>query len=154
MLKILILEDNEDRRSAMRGCLQHRFHQYESVFFADANEMLAYLDAKLGDTLLISLDHDLEMLDSKNGKLEDPGTGRVVADYLASKSPSCPVIVATTNTHAGDGMEFLLRDADWNVHRVHPYGDMEWISTAWFKTVRKAIVASAKPRKEMEVRKR
>jgi CheY-like chemotaxis protein len=154
MLKILILEDNEGRRSAMQSCLLDRFHQYESIFFADANEMLAYLDANLRDALLISLDHDLEMLDAKNGNLTDPGTGRMVADYLANKSPSCPVIVATTNSHAGDGMEFLLRDADWDVHRVHPYGDTEWISTAWFKTVRKAIVASAKPRKEMEVRKR
>lgn len=154
MMKILILEDNADRRAEMQRCLRDRFHQYESVFFADAHEMTAYLESNLNDALVISLDHDLELIDAKpNGQMHDCGTGRVVADYLAKKSPSCPIIVATTNSHAGDGMEFLLRDAGWEVHRVHPYGDTEWISTVWFKTLRKAIVASAKPPKEMEVRK-
>jgi hypothetical protein len=83
--------------------------------------------------------------------LLDPGTGRDVAEYLAQQAPSCPVIIHTTNAIAGDGMEFLLRDAGWNIQRVHPCGDLEWIPSQWFRTVRNAIVASARPRKTNEI---
>lgn len=148
MMKILILEDNADRRSAMQSCLRGRFHQYESVFLADAGEMWTYLENNLAMALIISLDHDLELGPQHNGKPNDPGTGRDVADFLAQQQPTCPIIIATTNSAAGDGMEFLLREAHWETHRVHPWGDLEWISTQWFRTLRNAIVASARPRQK------
>lgn len=148
MMQILILEDNEDRRAIMQDCLHDRFHQYESVFFDDANTMRDYLKANLPSALVISLDHDLELKSVQNGDLIDTGTGREVADFLASQPPSCPVIIATTNSTAGESMEFLLRDARWETHRVYPWGGLEWISNQWFPAIRKAIVGSAKPRKE------
>jgi CheY-like chemotaxis protein len=147
MLKILILEDNADRQSAMISCLRDRFHQYESVFFVDANVMLAYLNDNLNQSLAISLDHDLELLNQHNGNMADPGTGRMIADYLADKAPVCPVIIATTNSNAGDAMEFLLRDANWETHRVYPWGDLEWIPSHWFRTLRDAVVGTARSRK-------
>jgi hypothetical protein len=128
----------------MQICLRDRFHQYESVFFADAHEMMKYLDSNLANALIISLDHDLEMLDHHDGQMIDPGTGRMIADYLAQKTPVCPVIIATTNSNAGDGMEFLLCNAHWETHRVHPWGDLEWIPTHWFRTLRDAIVGTAR----------
>jgi len=146
MMKIVILEDNDDRQAAMKSCLRDRFHQYEAIFFDNAKGMQAFLEAHLASVLLISLDHDLELKAQHNGKLADPGTGREVADFLANQLPSCPIIIHTTNSAAGDGMEFLLRDARWDIHRVHPYGDMEWIPTLWFRTLRNAIVGSARPR--------
>ena len=150
-MKILILEDNEDRRAAMLSCLRDRFPQYEHVFFNNAREMLACLESDLADAILVSLDHDLELPAKRNGKTVDPGTGREVADFLAQRTPSCPIIIATTNSAAGDGMEFALRDARWQTHRVHPWGDLEWISTEWFRAVRNAIVGAAQPRNKATI---
>jgi CheY-like chemotaxis protein len=150
MMKIIILEDNRDRQAEMRRCLQDRFHQYEAVIFDEAKEMVAYLEGNLKSALIISLDHDLELVPQPNGKLLDSGTGREVADFLAQRKPACPVIIHTTNSAAGDGMEFLLREAHWETHRVHPYGDLEWISGAWLRTLRNAVVASARPRAQKE----
>jgi len=151
MKKIVILEDNKPRRDVMRDCVRDRFHQFELVFFDDAAEMRTYLETNLRDTLIISLDHDLEMKPQENGELKDPGTGREVADFLAAQTPSCPIIIASTNTTAADSMDYLLRDAHWETHRVYPWGDLEWISTQWFKTLRNAIVSTAKPRDKNKV---
>jgi len=150
-MKILILEDNMDRRAAMQSCLRDRFHQYETVFFDSASEMLSHLETHLSESLVISLDHDLEISSAKNGKSVDPGTGREVADFLARRTPSCPVLIATTNSVAGDGMEFALREAHWETHRVHPWGDLEWIPSQWFRTLRNAIVGTARPRKNIAI---
>jgi hypothetical protein len=145
-MQILILEDDKRRRSAMLDCVRDRFHQYETVFFDDARKMCAHLQAKLGDALIISLDHDLELRTGDNGKLVDMGSGREVAEFLATQSPCCPVVIATTNSAAGDAMEMSLREARWETHRVFPHGDLEWISSQWFRTLRNAIVGSARPR--------
>ena len=146
MMKIAILEYNAARRAVMQDCLRDRFHSFESVFFDDASEMLGFLKDHLASALIISLDHDLDFKPQPNGEMLDAGTGRQVADFLALHAPVCPVIIHTTNSVAGDGMEFLLRDAHWQTHRVYPWGDLEWISTLWFKTIRNAIVDSARPR--------
>lgn len=148
MMNIVILEDDERRRLAMQDCLRDRFHQYEAVFFDDAKEMLTYLRVNLRCALIISLDHDLVSKSQQNGKSLDAGTGREVADYLATRPPTCPIIIHSTNSAAGDGMEFLLREANWQTHRVHPFGDLGWISSLWFKTLRNAIVGSARPRQK------
>ena len=76
IMKILILEDDERRRLAMQDSLRDRFHQYESVFFTDAGEMRAYLEANLRWPLVISLDHDLGLTSDHNGRSVDSGTGR------------------------------------------------------------------------------
>src|ERR1043165_2326030 len=144
-MKILILEDNLDRQDAMRDCLPDRFYQYETFLFNDAREMRAYLETDLLSALAISLDHDLELKPDPNGILVDTGTGRDVADFLALHSPCCPIIIATTNSTAGDGMEYMLREAHWETHRVYPWGDLEWISTQWLRTLSNVIGASAKP---------
>lgn len=146
MLKIIILEDNAERRLAMAACVRDRFHQYEAIFFDRPDNMLAFLESNLSSALAISLDHDMELLPEADGKLADSGTGRQIAEFLASQVPCCPVIIHTSNAAAGDAMEFLLREARWQTHRVHPWGDMDWISGPWFRALRDAIVASARPR--------
>lgn len=145
-MKIVILEDNPERRAAMESCLRDRFHQFESVFFDDAPRMLEFLENELPNAVLLSLDHDLEIRSTSNGKRADPGTGRDVVNFLVGRPPSCPVVVATTNSAAGDGMEFALRDAGWDVVRVFPWSDHDWISAEWLRTVRNAIVRNAQPR--------
>ena len=139
-MKIVILEDNADRVSAMRDCLEDRFSRFECRFFDEAAAVTEYLEANLADTILIALDHDLDLKQTPSGETIDPGTGREVADYLAGKPPVCPVVIHTTNTTAAVGMEMVLKDAHWKTYRVLPFNDLEWIPTEWFRIVRRAIV--------------
>lgn len=143
-MKIAILEDDERRRVAMLDRLQDRMPRYETVFFADAAEMIQWLAKHLLDTLAISLDHDLELQQVGDGKTNDPGTDRQIADYLAQFGPQCPVVFHSTNAPAVAGMELTLREAGWTTYRVSPYDDLAWIPD-WFATIRRAIIDSAQP---------
>ncbi len=93
---VAILEDDQNRITAMRTCLAETLPGIKADFFEDAQEMIAWLSEHLGNVILISLDHDLP-LRNREGKTIDCGTGRQVADYLASVSPTCPVIVHSSN---------------------------------------------------------
>jgi hypothetical protein len=124
----------------MRACLADRFYQYDTRIFDDAAEMIRFLDEHLADTLVISLDHDLELKPGPHGRRTDPGTGREVADYLAGKEPVCPTIIHTTNSQAAVGMEMVLHDAGWETRRVVPCDELRWIETHWFPAIRRAIV--------------
>lgn len=139
-MEIAILEDNEDRCETMRSLLADRFPQYPVRFFATAAEMIRHLRMHLANTIAIALDHDLDLIPGAPNRMFDPGTGRDVADYLATESPVCRVVIQTTNIPAAHGMEQTLRDAGWKTQRVAPYGDLEWISEIWFPAIRKAIV--------------
>ena len=78
----------------------------------------------------------------RNGEVFDPGTGRDVANYLATRSPSCPVIIHTTNGLAAPGMAMVLDDAGWKNDGVVPYNDLQWISEWWLKKV--SLILEAK----------
>jgi CheY-like chemotaxis protein len=143
-LKIVILEDNKDRQAVMSELLADRFYQYEARFFRTAPEAIQFLHEHLAETIVISLDHDLELTASQNGQIVDSGTGREIADYLASKAPVCTVVIHSTNSAAVLGMEMVLHDARWETIRVIPWGDMEWISSQWFRTIRRAILRTAR----------
>lgn len=146
--RILILEDDAERRRVMGECLLDRFPQYEVRFFVDAPSMVAWLQADAGPELvLISLDHDLEP--SPEHKGVDPGTGRDVADCLAGLRPGCPIVVHTTNTTAGDGMQSVLDEAGWTTIRIVPYDAERWIGETWFRAARNAIVGSVQRRAEI-----
>jgi hypothetical protein len=143
-MKIIILEDNCDRREAMARYLADRIPSFDPVFFESPHPMLAYLRDHLGEAVCISLDHDMELINDGTGRLVDPGTGREVADFIATQSPQCPVILHTTNTVAADGMWAVLVDAGWQVHRVVPWGNLEWVHVAWGHTMRRAILGWAR----------
>src|SRR5438105_955353 len=108
-MKIAILEDNRERRTVMGGCLADRFYQYDACFFDNSEVMIRFLKEHLHDTLVISLDHDLDLELGPTGGCIDQGTGREVADFLAAKEPTCPVVIATSNSVAAIGMKALLR---------------------------------------------
>jgi CheY-like chemotaxis protein len=139
-MKIVVLEDNADRQAVMRACLGDRFYTFEAHFFDDARETIRFLDKNLPETLVISLDHDLDLKPGPNGQLIDPGTGRKVADFLATRTPTCPVIISTTNALAASAMADSLRAAGWETHRVVPFDDVRWIETDWFFAIRRALV--------------
>jgi hypothetical protein len=147
-MKIAILEDNEARVAAMRACLRDKLPEYELRMFSAAEETINFLRASLGDTIVISLDHDLELVPDGPGRMVDPGSGRDVADFLARRAPGCPVVIHTTNSAAAVGMEAALQESRWKTYRVVPFNDTAWIATDWLKTMRRAILSAARLRQE------
>ncbi|MEM9701067.1 MAG: cyclic-phosphate processing receiver domain-containing protein [Planctomycetota bacterium] len=144
-LEIVVLEDDPRRRTAMREALAERLPQYPSRFFTTAPETARYLEGRLDRMVLIVLDHDLDPIPVHPRRSLDAGTGRDVADFLAARDPTCPVVIHSTNRPAAVGMEIELTDAGWDVHIVVPYGDLEWIADDWLRVVRDAIVRAEKP---------
>ena len=125
-----ILEDNAGRIAQMQACLAEALPGVPSVFFENALEMISWLQQHLGEVLLISLDHDLPMLDA-NGQPTDRGDGRMVADFLASTLPTCPVIVHSSNAECAPGMYFTLKENKRPTVRIVPYEDQVWVRDAW-----------------------
>lgn len=124
MALIAILEDDDGRREAMLGCLDGG---HEVVVFPRAAAMIAFLETRLGECAVVSLDHDLLG--------DDPGTGMDVATFLAARAPGCPVIVHTSNYLAAPGMIYVLENAGWHAERVVPFSDLEWVAKSWGPTV-------------------
>ena len=141
-MAILILEDNADRRHAMRDAIADRFAQYPTYFFATAGEFIDYLRRTDKMPLAISLDHDLDLIPIAEGRLIDPGSGRDVADYLATMKPICPIVIHSSNAIAVTGMTMALEESGWDVHRVLPDADTAWVGTRWLREMRNAIVAT------------
>ncbi len=141
-LKIAILEDNADRTTAMRAALADKLYMYEPHFLPTAPLMLAWLDQHIDETIAISLDHDLELPPHAVDRT-DPGDGRAVAEALAARAPSCPVVIHTTNVPAGNGMESALIEAGWQTYRVTPCDDLRWIHEAWLPLIREAVFEAA-----------
>lgn len=139
-MRIVILEDNEDRRMAMGRVIADRFPAHIVEYFAASGRMIQHLsNTSLYDVSLVSLDNDLEMID-ENGSLVEPGDGLEVARWLAEQPAVCPVIVHTTNTGAGDGMMELFAETGWIRDRVVPYDGEAWIFERWSSMARDLIV--------------
>jgi hypothetical protein len=136
---IAILDDDLNRLAAMRALLVKWFHGCEIAVFENAPDMVAWLKENLQTVGLLSLDHDLGPNQLRDGVEFDPGTGRDVADFLATRPPQCNVILHTTNSLAAPGMLQVLEDAGWSVSRVVPYGDLDWIGEVWINAVRCAM---------------
>jgi len=135
---IAILEDDASRTAAMKAWLAGTFPDVKIVIHGDADAMIDWLGQHLGEVTLISLDHDLPVR-SIDGKSVDCGTGRQVADYLASVPPTCPVIIHSSNDPCAAGMFFALKDAGWPCSRVYPCDDLAWIASAWADRVQQYL---------------
>lgn len=139
-LEIIVLEDNLDRRVVMRDCLADCFPQYPVRFFVTAGETIAFLRNNLSRVLAIALDHDLDLIPIDPRRNLDPGTGRDVADYLATQRPTCPIIIHTTNAPAAVGMRRELEEAGWKTDQVIPSDGENWIRNDWLVQLRNLIV--------------
>jgi CheY-like chemotaxis protein len=142
--KIAILEDNAERRAVMLRCLKDRFYTFDAHFFDEAAGMIRFLEQHLAETLVISLDNDLDLKPGPRGRMLDPGSGLEVAEYLAGKGTVCPVIIHTTNAKAAEAMKNVLHAAGWRTKRIIPFDDMEWIESDWFFAMRRAVVGPVK----------
>ncbi len=138
-LQIVILEDDADRRRVMRDLLEAEFSHYKVRFFQTAGEVILHLRDHMDQLLAVALDHDLELIPVDGHRLLDAGTGRDVADFLASESPVCPIVIHSTNGIAVEGMLYVLHEAGWSTARVIPYGDLDWIPELWIVEFRKAV---------------
>jgi len=138
---IAILEDDVRRLAAMRECVASHQPAYEIAAFDNADEMIGWLEDHLAEVALISLDHDLPLMQMREGVRVDAGDGRMVADWLAGRAATCPVIVHTSNENFGPGMMRVLRDGDWTHCRVYPHEDCAWVATAWAEELRKFLSA-------------
>ena len=125
----------------MTAVLRELVPTARTIFFEDARQTLSWLAEHLGETDLISLDHDLPIRRDGENRVIDCGTGRQVADYLATLPPTCPVIVHSSNVPCGDGMAAVLRAAGWPCRRVYPRDDLAWIDDQWAEAVRDYIRA-------------
>ena len=137
---ILVLEDNADRREAMKAWLSERFGMYDHFFSDDPTEFLQQLRSRIKDVLVASLDHDLHERPDFNTDV----TGMDVVDGLIGKhQPRFSIVLHTTNTQRGDVMQERLRTTGWSVSRVVPFDDLNWIPSEWHRAIKKAIQASA-----------
>jgi len=135
---VAILEDDANRIREMRACLEEVLPGARNVFFEVAGEMIEWLGAHLGEVALISLDHDLPLRDGE-GRRVDCGSGREVADFLASMPPTCPVIVHSSNNYCAPGMYFALKEGGWPVSRVCPMDDLAWVRRDWAARVMRYV---------------
>lgn len=132
---ILILEDDLDRTTRFLAVLARIAPAVETRMWTSAPAMLAELPTLLPGAVLVSLDNDLFPLEPGD---PDPGEGVDVARWLAEQSPSCPILVHTSNGPAADAMLSLLEPAGWDLHRIPPLGE-DWIETDWRGVVRSLL---------------
>lgn len=132
---IAILEDDQRRADAMKEEIQRLFPSARTVFFDNAPDMLEWLRNGLPSVRLLCLDHDLGPNRQRQGETFDPGIGRDVAEFLAARKASCPVLIHSSNAEGAYGMQFTLEDAGWSVERVAPFDDLRWIRAQWSERV-------------------
>lgn len=143
-MRIVILEDNSDRREAMSAVLDDLFPNMAVTYFTTSREMIDHLiSTGIYDVALISLDNDLDLLESADGTLVDAGDGLDVAKWLLTKPPVLPVVIHTTNTPVGSQMEDLFGADGWIHARVVPYDGESWIRERWRSIVRELVVSYA-----------
>ncbi len=140
---IAILDDEPDRIAAMRAVLFEHGLRHFIVTFDNAPDIIIWLRDHLSEVALICLDHDLGPNRRQGDEVFDPGIGRVVADFLGSQSPVCPVLIHTTNSLAAPGMVRVLEEAGWSVSRVSPHDDLAWVGLDWCEEVRRLLESRA-----------
>lgn len=137
---ILVLEDNDDRRAAMRDWLCERLPMYELILTDDPAEFLGYVRVRLPDILAVSLDHDLHERPDGSTSL----TGMQVVDHLVKSPPAFPVLLHTSNDRDGERMRSRLTRSGWNVTWVPPVDGTTWVATAWYHALKQAIRTTAR----------
>lgn len=141
---LLVLDDERARLHGFDEIAARLGTDWALKGWRTAPAMLAELDRHLPDARLISLDHDLYKDATADA---DPGSGREVAERLATRKPVCPVIVHSTNTDAAWGMHGTLKGAGWTVELVHHLNQPRWIEERWLPVARQLVSASLQARR-------
>lgn len=136
---IIVLEDNHDRREAMRAWLDERLSMYRLMLTDDPVECIQYIRECSGHILAASLDHDLYDRADRTTTL----TGMDVVDFLVQTSPAFPVLLHTSNRLDGERMQLRLKKIGWNVTWVVPFDGTEWVGKEWYPTLKHLIRKTA-----------
>lgn len=131
---LLILDDDRERLRGFDRIGPLLGDEWTLKTWRNAPSMLEEIETILDRAQLISLDHDLYK-DSPTDP--DPGTGRMIADFLAKRKPVCPVVIHSTNTDAAWGMSNALTSAGWTTQLVHHLNQPAWIEELWLPVARK-----------------
>ena len=91
------------------------------------------------DAMLFEQDRDNWLVARLVPGARDLAYSAFVVDFLATRQPTCPVLIHTTNSLAAPGMELALEDSGWTHRRVVPYNGLQWIRTAWLPEVDDAL---------------
>ena len=154
-MRILILEDNADRRTAMLEHVADCLPMFGVSFFETSDSMInALKSANWNEIALISLDNDLDPIEI-NGHATDAGDGLAVARFLvelksmlaASQITTPPLIIHTTNEIAALQMQHMFSVAKWRFERVTPYDGESWIGEVWIQKTRATIVENVTDRR-------
>ena len=129
---ILMLEDESDRLDRFDAVLSVLGEAIEWQHWRTAFDFIAGFESSGRSPDLICLDHDLF---TEHPDDPDPGDGRDVARFMATKTPCCHVIIHSSNAQAADSMLFTLEDAKWDVEKIAPLGD-DWIESYWWPTAK------------------
>jgi hypothetical protein len=135
---LLMLEDDDERIQRFQAAVRSIDPTLPLVIWRDAPSLIRDLEAYLPRARLISLDHDLEPLE---GGPSDPGSGLDVAKHLAALTPSCDVIIHSSNTTRSIWMSGEFELGGWRSCRVAPIGE-DWIETHWRYVVGKLLRAT------------
>lgn len=104
-MKILILEDSEERRRIFHEMLSHT---HDLSFFGHVEEAKTALSTD-GPFDIIFLDHDLDnrvFVDS-----EEENTGYQLAKYIAENNVRAKIIIHSMNPYGAERMKKILPDA-------------------------------------------
>lgn len=129
---ILILEDTPDRISRFKCVLTSELPNIQYEIVNTAAEMFELIRSQLPESFAVSLDHDLYV-----SGINDPGDGLQVAEHLSSLSPSCPVIIHTSNAEKSRQMQGILEANRWAVRLAGAIGT-DWIEVDWIAEVKMA----------------
>ena len=137
VLQIAILEDDPRRRLEMDRCLSERLPMYDALYFDMPSNMNRWLENNLANCVIVSLDHDLNRVTESLDHLDNfvVGDGLDVARFLSKHSPTCPVILHSTNRVGRNAMQDALSQSGWETQNVDPYGDLLWIGERWFPKI-------------------
>ena len=133
---LLVLDDDRARLRSFDQIALRLGDDWVLKAWRDAPSMISEIESLLDRAQLISLDHDLYK-DSPSDP--DPGTGRMIADYLSKRDPICPVVLHSTNTDAAWGMFNQLVSAGWKVELVHHLNQPAWIEELWLPVARQLV---------------
>lgn len=85
---IFLFEDNPDRLAPMLGVLAGRLPNHRVVVFQDAGPAIAWFAEHQPFVELVSLDFDMDGVGCDPPPPVDPGDGRAVAEFVASREPT------------------------------------------------------------------
>ena len=133
---LLILDDDRERLRSFDQIVPRLGEDWVLKAWRDAPSMISEIETLLDGAHLISLDHDLYR-DSPSDP--DPGSGRMIADFLSERDPICPVVLHSTNTDAAWGMFNQLTSAGWKVAMVHQLNQPGWIEELWLPVATRLV---------------